>query len=325
MFTRCLLPLSPPLYTWCTTTRNPYHLRCSGVDPEKRLDKRFSALYCLDYDDNRVTVVLKPAGGRANRLSVNFSPTGVKPMFRLFKPLLPKLMQSVLVIEPAPGSGASGSMADMTFSHNRFGAYVRSRTKPVNPNSARQQKMRGIMALLTTRWGQTLTEDQRTAWELYGSSVVMKNRIGQDIYLTGFNHYLRSNSVLQDMGVALIDEGPTTFELPAKDPTIIVTASEATQQFDLAFDDTMAWPQTDNNYMYHLTGKPQNAQRNFFGGPWRGFRFLTGDTAVPLVSPQVLGALFHITQGQRAWTQYRIIREDGRLSEPFQAQCIVGA
>lgn len=246
-------------------------------------------------------------------------------MFRMFYQMFVSLQFGVLVMEPAPGSGASGSMGDTTWSHNRFGQYARSRTKPVNPNSPRQQKMRGIMALLTTRWAQTLTDAQRAAWNLYGESVVMKNRIGQDIFLTGFNHYLRSNSVLQDMGQTLIDAGPTTFELPAKDPTIIVTGSEAAQQFSVAFDDTLAWAQTDDNYMYHIQGTPQNNQRNFFGGPWRGFRFLAGDTAAPLVSPQVLGALIYITQGQRVWTQFRIAREDGRLSEPFQAQLVVGA
>ncbi len=245
-------------------------------------------------------------------------------MFKTFYQLFLSLQFGVLVIEPAPGSGASGSMADMTWSHNRFGAYARSRTKPVNPNSVRQQKMRGIMALLTTRWAQTLTDPQRAAWNLYGDSVKMKNRIGQDIHLTGFNHYLRSNSILADMAKTLVDAGPTTFELPAKDPTVVLVGSEAAGSFDCTFDDTMAWPQTDNCYMYFIQGSPQNNQRNFFGGPWRGMRFLTGDTAVPLVSPQVLNALIPIAQGQRVWGQFRIILADARLSEPFQAQCVVG-
>ncbi|GAH50296.1 unnamed protein product, partial [marine sediment metagenome] len=32
----------------------------------------------------------------------------------------------------------SGSIAGNTFARNRFGNYMRSRTKPVNPNSTRQ-------------------------------------------------------------------------------------------------------------------------------------------------------------------------------------------
>ena len=231
----------------------------------------------------------------------------------------------VLVIEPAPGSGASGSMGDITWSHNRFGQYARSRTKPVNPNSARQQKIRGLLATLTARWSQTLTDPQRTAWNLYGSSVKMKNRIGQDIHLTGFNHYLRSNIVIGDMAGTYVDAGPTIFELPEKDAAFAITGSEATQVFTATFDDTADWAAENGGFLYFIQGTPQNNQRNFFGGPWRGFDLLTGDSGAPLASPLPLTALIAISQGQRVWGQARIMRADGRVSEPFQAQCVIGA
>lgn len=219
----------------------------------------------------------------------------------------------------------SGSIAGDTHARNRFGNYIRARTKPVNPNSSRQQKMRAILGQLTTRWAQTLTDAQRTAWNLYGDSVNMLNRLGEVVHLTGMNHFIRSNSPILDVAGTPVDAGPTTFELPEKDGTLVMTGSEATQQFSITFDDTRPWCSEDNAYLYFLQGAPQNPQRNFFGGPYRGFRFIAGDSVAPITSPQVLGALFVITEGQRVWGQFRIIRADGRISQPFRDDCIVGA
>ena len=143
-------------------------------------------------------------------------------MWKFLQFACPFMIFGVLVTEPAPGPGASGSMGSTTWSHNRYGSYARSRTKPVNPNSARQQKIRGLLATLTTRWAQTLSDVQRAAWNLYGDSVKMMNRIGQDIHLTGFNQYIRSNTIIGDMGQTFVDDGPTIFELPAKDATFAI-------------------------------------------------------------------------------------------------------
>lgn len=211
----------------------------------------------------------------------------------------------------------SGSIAGTTHARNASGNYVRARTKPVNPNTARQQRARAAMAMLTVRWAETLTVAQRASWNLYGANVAMKNKLGEAIHLSGFNHYMRSNSFLAQMAITLIDDGPVNFTLPDKDPTFAIVGSEATQQFDVTFDDTLAWASEDNAYMTFLTGQPQNAQRNFFAGPWRGIRFLSGAAGVPLVSPQNVGAQYVISDGQHCWGQARIYRADGRVSDVF--------
>jgi len=87
----------------------------------------------------------------------------------------------------------SGSIAGDTFARNRYGNYCRARTKPTNPNTSRQQDVRASLAFLTDRWSNTLTALQRAAWNLYGDSVAMTNRLGETTKLTGFNHYIRSN------------------------------------------------------------------------------------------------------------------------------------
>ena len=219
----------------------------------------------------------------------------------------------------------SGSIAGDTFARNRYGNYVRARTKPTNPNTARQVAVRSAMAFLTDRWAQTLTIVQRTAWNLYGSSVTMKNRLGENTFLTGFNHYIRSNMIRKQTTSTLIDDGPVIFELPAKDPTFAITASEATQDISYTFDVAMDWATEDGAFMFLFSGQPQNAQRNFFGGPWRITARLVGVDPGPLVSPTDAESEYAIAELQHIWCYGRISRADGRLSEPFRGDIAVGA
>jgi len=233
----------------------------------------------------------------------------------------------VLVASGPHGSGnASGSIGADTYSHNRFGQYVRNRTKPVNPNTARQIAVRSALAQLTDRWAQILTDAQRTAWNLYAAGVVMKNALGEDILLTGFNHYLRSNVIAIQAGMTVVDDGPTVFELPDQDPLFSQTSSEATQAISFVFDDAAAWVDEDDAYLVKFEGMPQNPQRNFFAGPWRLIGTIAGDSASPPTTPDEETPIpYAITEGQRLWCYGRIRRADGRLSAPFQSHALVSA
>jgi len=219
----------------------------------------------------------------------------------------------------------SGSIAGNTHARNRFGNYIRARTKPVNPNSARQQTVRAALATLTYNWGQILTAVQRTAWNLYAASVSMKNRLGENVNLTGFNHYIRSNLILLQDAKATIADGPTTFEIPEQDPVFAITASEATNDITVTYDDTLEWCDEDNAYMYVFGGTPQNPQRNFFAGPWRLGDSIDGDSGSPPSSTGTVASPFILTETQRVWAYARILRADGRMSEPFQADCFCAA
>lgn len=219
----------------------------------------------------------------------------------------------------------SGSIAGNTHARNRFGNYVRARTKPVNPNSDLQAQVRASMTYLVERWSGTLTAVQRTAWNLYGSNINMLNKLGETIQLTGFNHYIRSNASLVRIGLAVIDDGPVVFELPAHDPAFAFTATEATQEIVYSYDDTMDWANEALARNWVFQGQPQNPQRNFFAGPWRLFDSVVGNPAPPPASPQTKPAVFAIAEGQHLWLYMRIMRADGRISTPFRADALVGA
>jgi len=219
----------------------------------------------------------------------------------------------------------AGSIAGNTYARNRYGNYARARTKPTNPNTARQQGIRASLAELTDRWAQTLTANQRTAWNLYGSNVAMKNRLGETVNLTGFNHYIRSNVIRNRIGLGVIDDGPVVFEIPAQDPAFAITASEATQEISFAYDAGMDWADENGAWLVLYNGQPQNAQRNFFAGPWRYCSVVEGVNGAPPASPKVATATFAIAELQHIWAYARIIRADGRMSDVFRDDCFCAA
>ncbi len=219
----------------------------------------------------------------------------------------------------------AGSIAGKTFARNRFGNYARARTKPTNPRTHPQTIVRSALAALTVRWSTTLTSDQRAAWNLYASNVSMKNRLGETVTLSGFNHYIRSNTIRMAHYGRAFDDGPTVFELPSKDPTIVIQPEEHEQKCKLTFDDTMDWVDEDDAALQIWEGVPQNAQRNFFAGPFLGLKDKAGSSTAPITSPEWFTNLHVLTPGQKVWYKFRIRRADGRLSEPFFASNIVVA
>jgi len=214
---------------------------------------------------------------------------------------------------------ARGSIAGNTYSRNHYGAFVRARVSPVNPNTARQVAVRAAIAFLSAYWANTLTLAQRTAWNLYGSSVAMLDSLGATIYLTGYNHFIRSNLQFRVTLGAAVAAGPVIFEIPAQDPAFAMTCTEAAQTLSISFDNTLAWANETGATMWLYQGKPQNAQRYTFFGPWRYVDNVLGDDVAAPVSPVVVAAQYAIAEGQHQWVYGRIRRLDGRLSAPFRA------
>lgn len=213
----------------------------------------------------------------------------------------------------------SGSIAGNTFARNRYGNYVRARTKPTNPNSPGQQQIRASIAWLVDHWSQTLTSDERIAWGLYADSVNMLNRLGEVMHLSGFNHFCRSNAIRKRQADTVIVAGPTIFEIPAHDPTLAFVCDEISQEITVTFDNTLGWANETAGHLYLYCGTPQNAQRNFFAGPWRFLGVVDGDDTTPPTSPSAIASPFALTAGQRIWIYARTSRADGRLSEKFRS------
>jgi hypothetical protein len=207
---------------------------------------------------------------------------------------------------------ASGSIAGMVFSHNRGGQYVRSRATPTDPATALQVEVRSAMTSLAVRWIETLTTAQRDAWATYASNVEMTNRVGDAVFLTGQQHYLRSNIPRVQLGLDSVDDGPTVFDLGELTPPTL--AAQAPSNLTLSFTDTDDWVDETDSHLLFYSSKQQNPTINYFKGPFRFADRVDGDDSVPPTSPVPIASPTALTEGNFVFSRTRVSRVDGRLS-----------
>lgn len=220
----------------------------------------------------------------------------------------------------------SGSIAGNTHARNRFGNYMRARTKPVNPNTARQVTARSRLALLAEDWREVLSDAQRIAWNTYAAGVSWLNGLGEVVHLTGFNMFCRTNAAYMQVS-SRQNTAPVILSLAEQDPTFAVELSEA-NGITVTFDEDLPWTTEGGAGMLISIGDPQNPTRSFFGGPWRYHGWIGGTIPGPTSSPDGPTAVdcFTLNEGARVWVKANIIRADGRLSTPFEAPSVlVGA
>lgn len=211
----------------------------------------------------------------------------------------------------------SGSIAGNTYARNRFGNYVRSRTKPVNPNSDRQVAARVRIAYLSEFWHETLSVNERGLWDTYAAAVAMTNKLGETINLTGFNHFIRSNSVRMLFHPGAVTFAPDVLSLPPKDPDLVCTEENiAGQTFTFSNDVDLFAANGDQFVTIMLDqGQPQLASRTFFNGPWR---YMGGiDVAEGQAGTATENAAFTFALGQKVWFRARSYTNMGRVSESW--------
>ena len=211
-----------------------------------------------------------------------------------------------------------GSIAGTVFSKNRYGSYARNLTVPVNPGSPLQTKIRAVMGQIRAAWFNQLTQAQREAWATYAANVQVQNRLGESITLTGWNHFARSAAALVYNDLDIVADAPTDYSLAEQDGTLSITASEATQEISVAFDDSLSWVDEDNAHLLIYASRPQNPTVNFFKGPYQIAGKISGNSTTPPTSPTTISAPFEFEEGQKLFVQARFIRADGRLSAPFR-------
>lgn len=83
------------------------------------------------------------------------------------------------------GIPSSGSIAGVTFSHNRAGQYQRNRRAPVQPiGTGRRAIIKSAFGAASQAWG-GLSIANQNAWTAYANEYPVTDRLGQSITLTG--------------------------------------------------------------------------------------------------------------------------------------------
>lgn len=209
----------------------------------------------------------------------------------------------------------SGSVAGNVHARNRFGNYMRARTKPVNPMSDRQVVARTRVSYLAEYWSTDLTALQRAGWETYAAAVAMTNKLGETIHLTGFNHFLRTNCANMQAGPGVSENAPLILSLPEKDYQLTCSAETIAGQLFTFTCDNAGWAANGDPKIaiFLYVGKAQLASRNFFGGPWRYMDYI--DAVDGAAGTGTYVSPFSFALGQKVWFQARVLTESKRLSE----------
>ncbi len=223
------------------------------------------------------------------------------------------LLMALIILGGVVAGAPSGSVGSVVFSHNRGGAYMRTRVIPTNPASAAQVLARNRMSALTNYWYNGLTPAERIGWETYAANVPVTNRVGAQIYLTGLNWYVAMNSLRDQAGGAItwLADAPTAFNLASFDLSA-VTASEATQNFGAVYTAGSDWEDDDGALMGYAT-RPQNASVIYNNLPYRYAGAEYGNTATPPTSPATFTTPFPFVEGQRLFLRFNCINPDGRI------------
>jgi hypothetical protein len=121
----------------------------------------------------------------------------------------------------------SGKIGGQVASRNRAGAYLRTKSIPVNPQTASQSAVRSRLASISQSW-RDLTAAQRAAWNGSVSNFQKTDVFGDLRNPTGFNLYQRlNNNLAATTGSAITTPPVPTEVLSVTLSSITSTASDA--------------------------------------------------------------------------------------------------
>lgn len=123
-----------------------------------------------------------------------------------------------------PSTGKYGLQVRMP---GRYGQVVRAWVSPSNPRTTSQLRVRGAFTSQASRYA-ALTDPQQAAWSAAGATYQTKSSLGQSGPMTGFQLFIKLNSLLAQLGQEPIDE-PTprpTFGALAPQNLVITNTSD---------------------------------------------------------------------------------------------------
>ena len=219
-------------------------------------------------------------------------------------------------------SQASGSIAGMTFSHNRGGQYVRNRSTPTNPDSPAQQAIRAALASAVAQW-KNLTDANRESWANYAANTPVVNRLGDSVFLTGQQQWIRTYTVATQAGLdpfTLFASAPTVYDLGDTGTITLDSAEAGVNRLTFGVAGTPDWAADDAARL--ITGASLNLSKtiNFHKAPFRNGSPVSGDSTTPVTSTAIPYGSYYLNNtvidGRRIFARYVVLQSDGRVSRP---------
>lgn len=216
------------------------------------------------------------------------------------------------------GGSLSGAMGGQVFSRNRYGAYMRSRVKPVNPKTVLQTAIRNSFSSLSNGFLNSLTAEQRTAWEQYAAAVPVRTKKGTMERITGQNMYVRCNQVRLNAGLAELLTAPVIQTGAETDPTANAAIVASTHTLSASFNDALEWANEAGGSLMVYMAAPRSASRKYNQQPFRFVGRIEGGAVTPPTSPTDFTTLpWIVAAGDVVRVRFRVARNDGRISDTF--------
>lgn len=211
---------------------------------------------------------------------------------------------------------ASGSLAGVTYSHNRGGQYVRARSIPVSPNTPQQAFMKSTLGELSSLWSEVLTQGQRDGWDSYALNTPLLDPLGDPRNVGGLGMYVRGNAPAIQAAMARIDTPPTAAGIAILTAPGITSLSAATQLLTYTFTNTDPWAGAVGGAIFVYMSRPYGQAINGFKGPFR-FAGKTLGAVVPPTSPKTHTSPFTVAVGQKVFVRFTARDATGRLSTQY--------
>lgn len=211
----------------------------------------------------------------------------------------------------SPWSAISGSIAGTTYYSRNGKLIARARVNPGNPNTTAQQRARSNLAVTASGWN-NFTPEERDAWNTYAANSPTTDNLGNTIYFTGQQAYVRWATVRDSIG-ASIDVTPTSGVYGfGNAPSAVFGDSDTSQEWIVGITDPGA----------STTGDVV-LQRSAVLGPGQDSIYypLVQDAVGAVIAAStsvIFSAGQTLTDEDRMSVRVRICYDDGRLSMPFR-------
>ena len=224
---------------------------------------------------------------------------------------------------PGPLAGAiAGSIGGATFSHNRFGTYIRRRAIPVTSTTEDALQAKARLTQLSQAW-QGLTTPQKAAWNTWATTNPVTGPLGNQQVLTGHLCYIMLNTRLLQTGSTASATPP---HIAAPGPLITLTLTGDIGAGDVSAIFT-ATPTGANDQLGIRACIADSLGINFVENLFR----VIGNSAAAQASPYVFGAILEAKFGTPQVGDILHVKIDllndqnGQASAPIRAQVAISS
>lgn len=120
-------------------------------------------------------------------------------------------------------TNAVGSHAGTTFARNKGGPYMKAKPNGTKPQTELQRAIQAYASQVSKYWTYTLSDAERTGWNVFASTTPVINRLGQQNYISGQQMFMKLNTRLINTGNAVVATAPASTAVGT--PTSVVPAA----------------------------------------------------------------------------------------------------